>query len=128
MTTRYDVIDAVYAMRVDWTWNWLQIAFSVVGHSSLTSGRLSKKQMMSSILVSQFSKDYDTFGNEPGLNFGIYINCFSIHAIYVLIHIYQRVLNCHVTGIMHDLSQSTYCFEKFDYILFNGLSQWSCPY
>ena len=83
----------------------------LVGHSSLTSGRLSKKQMMSSILVSQFSKDYNTFGNKPGLNFGIYINCFSIHAMYVFVHIYQRVLKCHVTGIMNTvqlvLSQST---------------------
>ena len=67
--------------------------------------------MMSSVLVSQFSKDYDTFGNKPGLNFGIHINWFSIHAMYVLIHIYQRVLKCHVTGIMNTvqlvLSQST---------------------
>ena len=58
-------------MGVDWMWNWLQIAFSLVGHSSLMSGRLSKKQMISSILVSQFSKYYHTFGNEPGLNFGV---------------------------------------------------------
>ena len=75
------MINAVYAMSVDWKWNWLQIAFSLVGHSSLTSGRLSKKQMMSSILVSQFSKDYNTFGNEPGLNFGIHINCFSRYVL-----------------------------------------------
>ena len=88
--------------------NWLQITFSLVGHSSLTSGRLSKKQMMiSSILVSQFSKDYDTFGDEPGLNFGVYINCFSIHAMYVLVHIYQKVLECHVAGIMNTLSPSS---------------------